>query len=128
MNLFFRLKQAAKKLKSEAQVLMIAYKDKRTPAGAKLLIGLTVGYLLSPIDLVPDFIPVLGLLDDLLIVPLLISLSLKMIPAEVLTDAREYLKNNPQLYKKRNYLFAAIIICIWLLAGYLILKSTRVIK
>lgn len=60
MNLIAKLKQRAKQLKSEVQVLMIAYKDRRTPASAKILIGITVGYLLGPKDLIPDFIPVLG--------------------------------------------------------------------
>ncbi len=119
MNLLQKLKQKAKYLKSEAQVLMIAYKDKRTPLGAKILIGITVGYLLSPIDLIPDFIPVLGLLDDLIIVPALITLSIKLIPDIVLTDARNQLNDNPQRYKKNNWLFAIIIIVIWIAILYL---------
>jgi len=119
MSILTDLKQKARQLKSEAQVLMIAYKDKRTPITAKILIGITVGYLLSPIDLIPDFIPVLGLLDDLIIVPALIALSIKLIPETVLSDAREQLKNNPQRYKKTNWLFAIIIIIIWLSALYL---------
>ncbi|HSM62649.1 MAG TPA: YkvA family protein, partial [Gillisia sp.] len=69
MGFLQKLKEKVKHLKSEIQVLSIAYSDKRTPWTAKLLIGLTVGYLLSPIDLVPDFIPVLGILDDLILVP-----------------------------------------------------------
>jgi len=120
MSLLSNLKSRAKKLKSEAQVLMLAYKDKRTPATAKVLIGITVGYLLSPIDLIPDFIPVLGLLDDLIIVPALIALSIKLIPATVLDDARKQLQNNPPRYKKNNYLFAIIIIIIWVSVSYLV--------
>lgn len=69
MKAIQRLQQKTKQLKSEVQILMIAYKDKRTPLTAKILIGITAGYLLSPIDLIPDFIAVLGLLDDLIIVP-----------------------------------------------------------
>lgn len=115
MKLFAGLKAKAKKLKEEAYVLIIAYKDKRTPTPAKILIGITVGYLLSPIDLIPDFIPLLGLLDDLIIVPLLIALSIKLIPDIVLKDAREYLKQNRQRYKKNNWLFAAIIVLIWII-------------
>ncbi len=115
MPLIQTLKQKAKKLKSEAQVLMIAYKDKRTPLTAKILIGITVGYLLSPIDLIPDFIPVLGLLDDLIIVPALIALSIKLIPEIVLKESRENLANNPLRYKKNNWIFACIIIIIWVL-------------
>ena len=119
MNLLQRLKQKARQLKSEAQVLMIAYKDKRTPASAKILIGLTVGYLLSPIDLIPDFIPIVGLLDDLVIVPVLIALSIKLIPGIVLDDARKQLRNNPQPYKKNNWLFAVLIIFVWISVLYL---------
>ncbi len=115
-QLVSKLKQKAKQLKSEALVLMIAYKDKRTPVTAKILIGITVGYLLRPIDLIPDFIPVLGLLDDLIIVPALIALSIKLIPDIVLQDARENLAKNPQRYKKNNWIFACIIIIIWLLS------------
>ena len=114
MRIIQNLKQKAKKLKSETQVLMIAYKDKRTPFFAKVLIGVTVGYLLSPIDLIPDFIPVLGLLDDLIIVPLLITASIKLIPAAVLLEARETVKQLPEKYKKNNWLFAVIIVAIWL--------------
>jgi uncharacterized membrane protein YkvA (DUF1232 family) len=129
MSLLSRLKQKAKQLKSEAQVLMIAYKDKRTPLSAKILIGLTVGYLLSPIDLIPDFIPVLGLLDDLIIVPALIALSIKLIPVIVLSDAREKLKTDPQRYKKNNWIFAIIIIIIWVSVLYLvIIQLKKVIK
>ena len=120
MSLLKKLRQKTKQLKSEAQVLMIGYKDKRTPSSAKILIGITVGYLLCPIDLIPDFIPVLGLLDDLIIVPALIALSIKLIPAIVLTEAREKLKANPQRYKKNNWSFAIIIIAIWVSVLYLV--------
>lgn len=114
MSILANLKKKARLLKTEAQVLMIAYRDKRTPKAAKVLIGITVGYLLSPIDLIPDFIPILGLLDDLLLVPLLITLSIKLIPEIVLNEARERIKNNPPEYKKNNYLVAAVIILLWL--------------
>ncbi|MEJ7911731.1 MAG: YkvA family protein [Chitinophagaceae bacterium] len=114
MSILSNLKQKASQLKSEAQVLMIVYRDRRTPSTAKILIGITVGYLLSPIDLIPDFIPFLGLLDDLIIVPALIALSIKLIPETVLNDAREQLRNNPQRYKKNNWIFGCIIIVIWL--------------
>lgn len=118
MHLLAKLKQRARQLTSEAQVLMIAYKDRRTPVLAKILIGITVGYLLSPIDLIPDFIPVLGLLDDIIIVPALIALSIRLIPQKVLQDVRTLLKNNPQRFKKNKWLFAVVIIAIWLLILY----------
>ncbi len=123
MGLLSKLKQKATHLKSEIQVLMIAYKDPRTPLSAKILIGITVGYLLSPIDLIPDFIPVLGLLDDLIIVPILISFSIKLIPAQVLNDAREKVKNNSESYEKTNWIFAILIIVIWLLLVFILYKK-----
>ena len=101
MEIIANLKRKAKLLKAEIQVLALAYSDKRTPFLAKLVIGLTVGYLLSPIDLIPDFIPILGLLDDLIIVPLLILLSIRLIPASVLQDARERAIKNSKNHK--NY-------------------------
>lgn len=125
MQLVTKLKQRARKLKDEAQVLMIAYRDARTPFAAKILIGVTVGYLLSPIDLIPDFIPVLGFLDDVIIVPLLISASIKLIPAIVITDARLSLKNNPGVTKKNNWFFAILIIIVWLMLIYFLYKHFK---
>jgi uncharacterized membrane protein YkvA (DUF1232 family) len=118
MQLISKLKQRAKQLLSESQVLMIAYRDKRTPLAAKILIWLTVGYMLSPVDLIPDFIPVLGLLDDLIIVPLLISVSVKLIPEIVLSEARQKIKDNLTKPKKNNWIFGIIIILVWLTILY----------
>ena len=100
--------------------MIIAYRDNRTPLFAKILVGITVAYLLSPVDLIPDFIPILGLLDDLLIVPLLINLSFKMIPAIVLADARLLAKTNPERIKKTNWIFAGLIICLWAVLGLVV--------
>jgi uncharacterized membrane protein YkvA (DUF1232 family) len=119
MGMISDLRAKAKSLKAEIQVLAIAYKDKRTPLKARFLIGLTIGYLLSPIDLIPDFIPVLGLLDDLIIVPLLISWSIRLIPEGALADARAIVSHNPQRLKKNNWAFAAFILAIWLCIIYL---------
>ncbi|MFC2093181.1 YkvA family protein [Bacteroidota bacterium] len=83
------LKEKVKRLKTETNILYLAYKNHRTPWYAKALITATVGYALSPIDLIPDFIPVLGYLDDIIIIPLGIYLSKKMIPKEVLLECRE---------------------------------------
>ena len=118
MQLIDKLKKQATQLKSEAQVLILAYADKRTPLTAKILIGLTVSYLLSPIDLIPDFIPIIGLIDDLIIVPLLIALSIKLIPQTVLTEARQNVRDNPQKLKKSNWIFATVIVIIWLTLLY----------
>ena len=103
MKILTKIKAKVKILKSQIYILRIAYSDKRTPLIAKLLIGLTVGYLLSPIDLIPDFIPVLGILDDLIIVPILISISIKLIPEIVLSDAKKELNTHPEKIKKDNW-------------------------
>ena len=82
-------KERAKKLKTEIQALLIAYRDPRTPWTARACVWLVVAYALSPIDLIPDFIPVLGYLDDLLLLPLGIGLALRLIPADVMEEARK---------------------------------------
>ena len=122
MKFFITLKQKAKDLKSEAQILLIAYRDSRTPLSAKILIGITMGYLLSPIDLIPDFIPVLGLLDDLIIVPLLITLSIKLIPKNILEEARQKAKSDPRILKKTNWIVAFVIILLWLMILYFVFR------
>lgn len=83
-----RLKSIGLALKREVQVYQLAIKDARTPRTAKWLLGFTVGYTLLPFDLIPDFIPVLGHLDDVLIVPLLVIVALRLIPPEVIVDCR----------------------------------------
>lgn len=104
-----RLKEAAKKLKREIVPIYYALFDKRTPLLAKILALITVGYLLSPIDLIPDFIPVLGILDDLLLVPFLITITLKLIPKEVIEEIRK-MKDLDISLKKRWYLAIPIVL------------------
>ena len=114
MEVLKKLKDNAKKLKNEIVIISLAFKDKRTPIIAKIIIGLTVSYALSPIDLIPDFIPVLGYLDDLIILPLLIILSIKMIPKQVLIECREMTSKDSPINKKIGILSAIFIILIWL--------------
>ena len=120
MQLLQKLKKKARELKNEVQVLILAYKDRRTPLLARVLISITIAYLLSPIDLIPDFIPILGLLDDILIVPALITLSIKLIPSAVLREARERAMIDPAMIRKTNWIFAIVIVCIWILLVILI--------
>lgn len=84
------IKERARALKRQTVVLYFAFRNPQTPWYAKLLIFLTVAYAVSPIDLIPDFIPVLGYLDDIIIVPLGVFLSLKLIPAKVLEECRAH--------------------------------------
>lgn len=109
-----RWKQKAKFIKIEIYALYLAYRDPRVPWYAKALIAVVVGYAFSPIDLIPDFIPVLGYLDDLILLPLGIAVALKMIPDEVLADCRKRSKEVMFQEKPVNWLAAIVIISIWL--------------
>jgi uncharacterized membrane protein YkvA (DUF1232 family) len=112
----------SKRLKSEIHALYLASKDPRTPWYAKAFAALILGYVLSPIDLVPDFIPVFGFLDDLVIVPAGIVLLMKMIPREVMAECREKVRSQTPSKKPRNWIAAAFIVIIWMLAIYGSLK------
>ncbi len=110
-----QLKSRARALKTEAYVLYLAARDLRTPWFARLLVLLVVAYALSPIDLIPDFIPVLGYLDDLIIVPAGIALALALIPPDVIAAARERARSGfPD--KRAGIVGAAVIVLIWILA------------
>lgn len=115
------LKQKARQLKTETYILYLAYRDPRVPWYAKALMFVIVAYALSPIDLIPDFIPVLGYVDDLIIVPAGIFLALKMIPKEVLEECREKARSEP-ITGKAKWIATLVIISIWLLVLYLLIR------
>ena len=108
-------KQRARKLKAETYAIYLAYKDPRTPWYARLFAACVVGYAFSPVDLIPDPIPVLGYLDDLVLVPLGVALALKMIPQTVLAECREKAQVIMSQDKPTNWAVAGVIIAIWLL-------------
>jgi len=110
----------AKRLKREIYAPYLACKDPRTPWYVRVFGALILGYALSPIDLIPDFIPVVGYLDDLVIVPAGIAFLIKMIPKEVLEECRAKAKSQ-LLSKSLNLAAAIIIVLIWVLAIYLII-------
>jgi uncharacterized membrane protein YkvA (DUF1232 family) len=119
MAILETIKQKARALKKEIYALYYAARDNRTPWYAKGLILFTVAYAMSPVDLIPDFIPVLGYLDDLIIIPACIALCLRLIPGEVMATARQ--RAHQQLLKKEsNWIAGGIIIFIWLLMLYFI--------
>jgi len=120
-------RQKVKSLKSETYALYLAYKDPRTPWYARLMLLIVVGYALSPIDLIPDFIPIIGSLDDLIIVSLGFFLAMKMIPKEVLEECREKAKERSGKARKIIWTAAIIIVTIWLLAIYLIYRIFKVL-
>lgn len=90
---FARLKRVGRVFKSELTLYKLVLKDPKTPISGKLFLALAVGYALMPFDLIPDFIPVLGLLDDAIIVPLLVVISLKLIPREIIDKYRKQIYN-----------------------------------
>ncbi len=113
-----KFKKRVSDLKKDTYALYLAYLDKRTPWYAKVFAGLVVAYAFSPIDLIPDFIPVLGYLDDLILVPLGIALAVKMIPAEVMAESREKANEELRSGKPVSWFAAAVIILIWLGLAY----------
>jgi len=116
------LKSRAKKLKLDIPVVFIALKKKETPIVAKVFAGIAIGYALSPIDLIPDFIPVIGLLDDLIIVPILISITIKLIPEETFKQCRIEAENLWNDGKPKKWYFAIPIVMVWFLLLFLIIK------
>ena len=109
-----KLKVSARALKTEAYAIYIAARDPRTPWYAKALIFFVVAHTFSPIDLIPDFIPVLGYLDDLVIVPAGVALAIRLIPAEVLEEARETAATRG-VERSVGYVGAGIIILMWVI-------------
>lgn len=104
-------KNSVKKIKSDIPALFLALKEKETPVVAKIMAGITVAYALSPIDLIPDFIPILGYLDDFILLPLLIALTVKLIPKAILETSRLKAEemSNKRLSKKWYYSIPVIL-------------------
>ncbi len=122
MDFLARVKNWAKRLKREVVALWLAARDKRVPATAKLVAGCVAAYALSPIDLIPDFIPILGYLDDLLIVPLGIMLAVRLIPPPLMAEFRAQATLRAERPTSRAGLivilaiwFLCLILSVWLL-------------
>lgn len=118
------LKEKAKQLKTDVPAVFLALKDKKTPWYAKLFAALTVAYALSPIDLIPDFIPILGYLDDLIILPALVALTVKFIPKDVFDEYRQRARDLWQDGKPKRWYYAIPIIIIWALIIALIILAS----
>ncbi len=111
---FARWKARAGALKREIHALLLAYRDPRTPWYARVFMALLLAYAFSPIDLIPDFLPVLGYLDDLVLLPLGILLAVRMIPPQVMAECRRRAGSAPP-GRKRSWTAAAIILLLWVL-------------
>lgn len=109
------LKARAKQIETDIPALFLALKDKKTPVLAKVFAGITVAYALSPIDLIPDFIPVLGYMDDVILLPVLVALTIKFIPAEVLEEKRQQAKDMWPDGKPKKWYYAMLIVLVWIL-------------
>jgi uncharacterized membrane protein YkvA (DUF1232 family) len=114
MVLLDELKQRARHLKAETFALYLAARDPRTPWYAKLLVAGIVAYAFSPIDLIPDFVPVFGYLDDLVLLPMGISLAIKLVPNSVLAECRARAQETIQNGRPVSRVAGAIIVGIWL--------------
>jgi uncharacterized membrane protein YkvA (DUF1232 family) len=118
MSLLAAWKARARALKKEVHALYLAFRDRRTPWYGRAFAALVVTYAFSPIDLIPDFIPVIGYLDDLVLVPLGVAIALRMIPPEVMVDARAQAEQVLRDGKPVSWVGALIIGAAWLaLAG-----------
>ncbi|MCD8143604.1 MAG: DUF1232 domain-containing protein [Clostridiales bacterium] len=117
------LKDQAKRLKSDIPAIFIALKDKNTPFIARLFAGITVGYALSPIDLIPDFIPVLGYLDDVILLPALAALTIKCIPKDVWERSKAASEGLWADGKPKKWYYAIPIVAFWIIIVWLVVKA-----
>lgn len=118
-----KLKERAKRLKTDIPAIFLAMKDKDTPIIAKIFAGCTVVYALSPIDFIPDFIPVLGYLDDVILLPAFVALTIKLIPKDVMERNRRLSEGVWKDGKPQKWYYAIPIVAIWFLIIWLIIKA-----
>jgi uncharacterized membrane protein YkvA (DUF1232 family) len=123
------VKAWAERLKTDTYALYLASTDPRVPWYAKLLLGIVVAYALSPIDLIPDFIPVIGYLDDLLIVPAGIALAARLVPRGVLEEHRATARLRLAAAAPHSRLGAVLVVAVWI-AGtvWLVLVARRMLR
>lgn len=112
--MFEKIKQQAKHIRTELLILYFAARDYRTPWYAKLIVASIVAYAFSPIDLIPDFLPIIGYLDDLVLIPIGITLAIKLIPNLVLIDCRARALKVAEIKRPISWTAGIIIILIWL--------------
>ena len=121
--MFQKLAARARKLKTDVPALFLCMKDSETPAIAKILAGLTIAYALSPIDLIPDFIPVLGYLDDMILLPAMVALTIRLIPPAVFARCRIEAEGLWANGKPGKWYFAIPIALFWCVILFLILRK-----
>jgi len=117
------IKEKARKLKSDIPAVFLALKARETPKLAKIFAAITIAYALSPIDLIPDFIPVLGYLDDIVLLPALVAITIKLIPTEILEQCRSQAEGMWDNGKPKKWYYAIPILLIWILIIGAIIKA-----
>ena len=117
------IKERTKKLKTDIPAIFLALKDEETPSSAKFIAAITVAYALSPIDLIPDFVPILGYLDDVILLPALVALTVRLIPKEIMERNRKLAEGLWKNGKPKKWYYAIPIVLIWLLIIWLIVKA-----
>ena len=118
-----RLKERARKLKTDIPAVFLAMRRKETPVMAKLLAAATIGYALSPIDLIPDFIPVLGYLDDIILLAALVALTLRLIPPDVMEDCRKEAEGLWSDGRPKKWYYGLPIVLIWLILAFVLIRA-----
>jgi uncharacterized membrane protein YkvA (DUF1232 family) len=116
-------KERAVALKTDIPAVFIALKHKETPLLAKILAGITIAYALSPIDIIPDFIPIVGLFDEVILLPGLIAIIIKLIPHDIFQDCKKEAANLWADGKPKKWYYAIPIVLIWLLVIFLIVRA-----
>ncbi len=120
--MFAHWKARARQLKTDLYAVYLAYRDPRVPWYARVVAALVIGYAFSPIDLIPDPIPVLGYLDDLILLPLGIALVLRLIPAPVMAECRIKAQERLDSGQPVNWIAAAVIVCIWIALVVIVIR------
>ncbi|WP_455141302.1 YkvA family protein [Candidatus Hodarchaeum mangrovi] len=115
-----KIQKKAKDLKRKTYTIYLVYRDKRVPFWKRLFLGVVIGYAVSPIDLIPDFIPILGYLDDLILIPLGLYLALKFIPAEIFTECEQIALKEENQQIPLNRTIMLFIILLWIIGLFVI--------
>ncbi len=122
MSILETLRFKSSEMKNQLIIIYYAYHNPKVKLLPKIIVLICIAYALSPIDLIPDFIPVLGYLDDLIIIPALLALAIKLIPEEVMDESRKMAAAH-RISLKKNWVFALIFISIWIVIAGAIIKA-----
>ena len=125
MSLMDRARAQAVRCKADVLALYLVARDPRTPWLAKAVIAAVVAYALSPVDLIPDFIPVIGYLDDLILIPLGVALAIRLTPVEIIDECREAARQRFTGGKPQSWMAAGIIVLLWLITAGALLAWVR---